>query len=351
VAEVDPYDTLKFIAERLTKGEPVRARTVRDILSWFGQRRRGVFVVDRIRKELDANGLVTKPDFEGAYIDSEVVFALKEQQPNIVRNNAQSRNDESEDTSVIRIRVLKSANKTPISVSPNTSISEAMTIMVKHDFAQLPVMQGPKVVKGLFTVAELARAAAFGASPKEVRECMKPAIVIFDDTPFLAAVRDVVENNCVLVKTRDGTISGIVTQTDLSQQFQDMTEPFLLLSQIEKQVRKLIFDRCRLDEATFDATPKTTIESPAAAKLTFGAYQRALESEENWTKAKTAYNRKIVVEGLHAVREIRNDIMHFNADPQDEEKDSPLQTLRNFVALMESVLLSPEVGSEFGETK
>src|SRR3546814_2085209 len=44
----------------------------------------------------------------------------------------------------------------------------------------------------------------------------------------------------VLVRAHDKTISGIVTAADLSLQFRTLTEPFLLLSEIETHVRNIV---------------------------------------------------------------------------------------------------------------
>ncbi|MGH9898477.1 MAG: hypothetical protein ACRD4L_06465 [Pyrinomonadaceae bacterium] len=46
------------------------------MLSWFGAQHRGHYVAQRVRRLLRKNGLVTKPDFEYAYIDSNVNFEL-----------------------------------------------------------------------------------------------------------------------------------------------------------------------------------------------------------------------------------------------------------------------------------
>src|SRR5262245_17291921 len=73
-------DTLSFgrqfeaIVAQLERGEIPTPVTVRTLLSWFGAKRRGYYIVQNIRGHLHHAGLQTDPDFEPAYIDSEVRF-------------------------------------------------------------------------------------------------------------------------------------------------------------------------------------------------------------------------------------------------------------------------------------
>jgi len=68
-----PEDRLCEIAERIRRGETYESRPSGN-LSWFDASRRGIWVVNRIRKALDSVRLETDPDFESAYIDSKITF-------------------------------------------------------------------------------------------------------------------------------------------------------------------------------------------------------------------------------------------------------------------------------------
>jgi hypothetical protein len=50
----------------------------------------------------------------------------------------------------------------------------------------------------------------------------------------------IAQHQYVLVQAPGRTITGIVTSTDLSLQFQQLTEPLLLLDEIEQHIRMLI---------------------------------------------------------------------------------------------------------------
>jgi hypothetical protein len=69
-------DQLPSITRKLTAGESAAPVTVREFLSWFSAQRRGYAIVRRIRYALKKAGLTTEPDFESAFIESEIHFRL-----------------------------------------------------------------------------------------------------------------------------------------------------------------------------------------------------------------------------------------------------------------------------------
>ena len=56
------------------------SRSVRELLRWFGARRRRGGVVERIEAELEAAGLRTDPHFTTTWIDAPVIFKKREAQ-------------------------------------------------------------------------------------------------------------------------------------------------------------------------------------------------------------------------------------------------------------------------------
>ena len=139
-----------------------------------------------------------------------------------------------------RIGKLHSANRVPVSVNPNQTITEAVTIMLANDFSQLPVMVGEREVKGVVSWASMGRALALGGkhNDTEVRECMDPALIISANKSLFDAIDEIISNQYVLIQESSRKITGIVTTSDLSFQFHQMTEPFLLLGEIGKSCQK-----------------------------------------------------------------------------------------------------------------
>src|SRR2546426_10657058 len=106
--------------------------------------------------------------------------------------------------------------------------------MLDHDFSQLPVMQGEREVKGVVTWKSVASKQALGFYCETVKECREDARIVDSNRTLFDAIPTIVEHGYVLVRNeRDRRITGIVTASDLSLQFQGLAEPFLLLREIE----------------------------------------------------------------------------------------------------------------------
>src|ERR1039458_10805845 len=69
-------DRLLEIEAKLRRGESVNSVSVRSFLGWFGAQRRSHWNVWTIRRALEKAKILTSPDFESAYIDSEIQFEL-----------------------------------------------------------------------------------------------------------------------------------------------------------------------------------------------------------------------------------------------------------------------------------
>src|SRR5205814_5319927 len=71
-------------------------------------------------------------------------------------------------------------------------------------------------------------------------EAMEPHAEISADASLFTAIPLIVQHQYVLVRGPDQRIVGIVTTSDLSLQFQQLAEPFLLLGEIENHIRRMI---------------------------------------------------------------------------------------------------------------
>jgi hypothetical protein len=125
-----------------------------------------------------------------------------------------------------------------------------------------------------------------------------------------------------------------VTATDLSEQFQFLSEPFLLIGQIENQIRNLMNEKYSL-EILQDGCNETDLERKeriqSIADLTFGEYLRIIQKPEHWDLLGLRVDRTVFCAEMDKVREIRNDVMHFDPDGIDEEQ---YDQLRRFSRLM-----------------
>ena len=139
-----------------------------------------------------------------------------------------------------RVGHLKLAKKKPVCVRPTATIPEAITLMMMHDFSQLPVMIGERTVKGIFSWKSLGQKLALKQKCNYVKEAMEEAVIINVNRSLFDAARLVAESDCILIRDDQEVISGILTSYDLSVNFAERSEPFLLLEQIEKHVRRYV---------------------------------------------------------------------------------------------------------------
>jgi hypothetical protein len=333
-----PPEELKNIAERVHAGVSER-HTPRELLKWYGYERRGRFIIWAIRNDFEALKLHTQPDIEYAYIDGELIF-----EPLVQQASAQvSAKTIAEETQAIlvtsehedptqRIGRLPSANAHPLSVNPNSTLAEAVTLMILNDYSQLPVMHGERTLKGVVTWQSIGTRLALGRSCVSVQDCLEDALVMESSVSLFSAIPAIVERGFVLVRDGQNTISGIVTTTDLSLQFRQLAEPFLLLGEIEKHLRRLSDGKFSAEEVQAAKDPNdTSREIGNLSDLTFGEHIRLLENSERWAALRLNIDRGTFVKHLNEVRDIRNDVMHF--DP-DGTAPSELEKLRQFVRLL-----------------
>jgi len=324
-------EKLSEISSQLQNGIKPQPVTARTFIGWFGAQRRTYWNVKFIRDGLKKHQLITNPDFEGVYIDSNVYFFPA---------STRKEQDQEEVLDIItdptyRIGKLAAANKQPLSVKPDDSIAMAVTLMIMHDYSQLPVMISCREVKGIFTWASLGSRITLGKECKYVGECMVPHKEVNADTYIFSAIDDIVAAQYILIRNAQNIISGIVTTSDMSLQFRQLGEPFLLLGEIENYIRRMMKDKYTIEQLRVARDPSDVerdIES--VSDLSLGECQRLMENPDNWGRLVIQIDRQVFIKKLDDVRRIRNDVMHF--DP-DGIADQDLDKLREFVRLLKNL--------------
>jgi CBS domain-containing protein len=344
----DPKARLSDIARAIAAGEPVAPVTVRAFLSWFWRtQRRGRWIVAYIRGRLEESGLRTVPDFESTYLDAEITFEVAPETnasltgPELAESVAVTDHTEVKISAptfadpTYRISKLAAANRRPASVTPDSSLTEAITLMMANDFSQLPVMVNERDVKGTVSWKSIGSRLALRQSPQCVREAMDAHAEISSDASLFTAIPVIVEYEYALVRSPDKRIVGIITTSDLSLQFQQLSEPFLLLGEIENYIRRIISARFTPEELAAVKDPADIMRSvESASDLTFGEYKRLLEDPNRWSALGLELDRTVFGKLLDKVRETRNDVMHF--DP-DGIEDKALGVLRDFAKFLRTL--------------
>jgi CBS domain-containing protein len=372
------------LSTRLKEGRRIHRITVRELLRMFKAERRGLNKVHDIRTALDSLGLVTDPDFESVWIDGKIRIRLKdasnviaaaipgggseiveedeldEDQSSSVEEQEEAESPQlgSEDTAqpsivvategvvetvlsepadpTFRIGSLPAANKALTTVSQDDPLNKAVTMMLQFDYSQLPIMHGEREVKGMISWKSIASRYAIGGESCKVQHCREDAQVVDGNGTLFDAIPTIVKHGYVLVRNpQDRKITGIVTASDLSLQFQQLAEPFLLLREIELHIRQLLQDKVLPDDLDWLGSADTTAPKPnSISDLSFGGYIRLVQRPQVWQRLALNIDRASMTKQLEDVRQIRNDVMHFDPDPMTAKQ---LDVLKNAAKFMQQL--------------
>jgi predicted transcriptional regulator len=232
-----------------------------------------------------------------------------------------------------RVGHLKAAKTGVVSVALDAPIAVAVTKMIACDFSQLAVMNGPNNVKGVISWRTIARTMLLSEGVTKVRECIERPHEVSEDEPLVNAIPIIAEHDYVLVKASNGPVCGIVTAADLSLELRKLTEPFLLLGQIERHLRKLLDGKVLAGDV---ATAAGSRRRPAMINdLTLGECIRAMDNPQIWDQLELRnIDRAEFMNPLILINGIRNRVMHFRAD---ELTDGEMALLRRFSEMVKMV--------------
>jgi CBS domain-containing protein len=288
---------------------------------------------------LKSAGLATVPDIWSTYPDGQLRFVLRDESADkptespVAGTGLQQTGVAVAGDPTYRLERLQSANIPPVSVAPDAPVELAISLMLKNGFSQLPVMEGPRTLKGIISWTSIAQRQGIGIPIARVRDCTDDAHVLPLETSLFAAIEAIYQCDYALVRHPDNRIGGIVTTADLALEFRSLSEPFLLIGEIENHLRRLITPHFTLQDLqqVKNATDPPR-EVTAIDDLTFGEYIRLLQVEDNWKRLSLRLDRAQFIKWLEEVRDIRNDVMHFDPDPLSEDE---VQSLRDIARLMQ----------------
>ena len=350
-----------------------------------GAERRGIAIMRRISEKLESNGLKTVPDFQSAWIDALVNIKLtneganSEGQPEVdIRPNEDPRDIESPEIAVdqdgldlsdgeeesidkaaapvaealnspagdagvvevpavppidaiIRVSSIPSANRGVVSVLPTDPISKATTLMSFEGYSQLAIMQGKREVRGMITWESIAKRSMLTPEPTTVADCRIDAHVIDSDASLFDAFPTIEKFGYVLARSKERTITGIVTSTDFAAELGEHSYAFMCLRTIEMLIRKKLHPQLVSSDLTkLEEYSRARAESDPAL-LTFGENVRLLERDEIWGRLRVIIDKSEFTKRLLEIRDVRNEVMHFGPDPLDAEQKRSLKQMEDFL--------------------
>src|SRR5262249_49232302 len=159
--------------------------------------------------------------------------------------------------------------------------------------------------KGMISWKSIASRYAIGGECSKVRHCREDAQVVDSNGTLFDAIPTIVKHGYVLVRDQQNRrITGIVTASDLSLQFQQLAEPFLLLREIELHIRQLLQDKVASEDLDSLALTANTEPKPKSiSDLSFGGYIRLLQRPEFWAKLALNIDQASLTTQLEEVRQ------------------------------------------------
>lgn len=311
--------------------------SIREFVAKWGVKRRGYTIVQRIQSDLSAAGLTTEPLFTEGWIDNHIsLIPIGEADQQTQRAKQEQEGARVDGGEVgLRISSFKSASNGIASVTPQATLEEVQSLMMKNDYSQLAVLAGERDLRGAVSWESIAQARLRSPAAGLTDALVRAELVAHDDE-VLTAIPRIVDAGYVFVRNRERVIEGIVSTADLSEEFAALAKPFFLIGEIERRIRQALeyaFEEGELRAVRSDTKSSTrTVES--ASDLTLGECVHLLEKQSRWSKLGWGADRAIFIETFHEVREIRNDVMHFSPDPISDED---VQLLQNFIKWLQSL--------------
>ena len=238
---------------------------------------------------------------------------------------------------VLRVDQMDGARNEPVTVTPDASLEQAVTLMLTHDFSQMPVLSGPRELKGVISWKTIGSRMVLGREGGAVRDYMEAATTLASDASLFDAVQFVADNDYVVVRDKGRKVVGILTASDFSLQFRALAEPFLLIGEIEQGMRLLLegkFPDERLAQLIGECGGSSRVQG--IDDLTFGDYVALLQRPAAWDRLRI--DRKIFTEKLDDVRRIRNNVMHFKPNGLEAEQVEDLRAFARFMRRLRDVI-------------
>jgi CBS domain-containing protein len=225
--------------------------------------------------------------------------------------------------------------KDVVTVSPATPAREAIRLLTRHRFNQVPVVDRGQVA-GLFSYRSFSLAVVntydlpggHRADGLSVWECIETPAYIQNTDEVQRLFDELDRRDAVLVGSR-GRCEGIITAMGVLRYLFEAASPFLLVAEIELALRAVIELVVDADELGLFASASLTHYKPEnmPAKLedmTFNDYILLIGHSTNWQRFNRIFHadRGLTHAKLKQVRDLRNDVFHFRREFADRDRDT-----------------------------
>ncbi len=308
------HQFLKDARLKADSGDPEQV-TVRKLLELWDAGARGYRISQRIEADLANHDLVTVPSFRKVTLDTIVrLVTVPDEETEISDEIHEAVDDAGQSAKGLTIGNLPSALGGVVSVPPTATFEYAITLMLLNDYSQLAVVEGQRNLRGAVSWKSIAQTRQAHSSAR-FADAIAEAVEVRYDKELRDVLPILEASDFVFVRGADNLIAGIVTTADVVHAYGELATPFFLIGELDQALRQVISKTFTIGEIVSLCDPDGARKIGSFDDLSMGDYQRVLENPNLWDKLGWPLERSVFVRRLNELREIRNDVMHFNPDP------------------------------------
>jgi CBS domain-containing protein len=143
----------------------------------------------------------------------------------------------------ITIRNLIDGRPQPVTIAADATVQDALELMSRHDFSQLPVIDARGAIQGLITSDSIVRAlSAFQVTSAELRvhSAMRLADTYDPDDDIADLLDTLRDTYAAVVAGANGELMAVVTGFDIAEHFRKQFEDLMLVQDIETAIKEWI---------------------------------------------------------------------------------------------------------------
>ncbi|MDG5821643.1 CBS domain-containing protein [Natronococcus sp. A-GB7] len=219
----------------------------------------------------------------------------------------------------------------PITIEPTTTIKEALSVMFRHDFTQLPVVVSG-TVSGVVTFKSISRMLKSTPESSIINNSVRGALVqpryVNEGHDIFELFDTFAEDEYVLVGN-ENDLRGIMTRYDMFYFLQSQFEPFIKIGEIEQSVRSIF--RSSIDDIegkikdTFGPREENdpSYSMPTSIDhFNFEEYKRFIRKNISDLPIQIKKEIDFVIDLLEQVRKSRNALFHFRAGISEIDREA-----------------------------
>ncbi|MFC5200462.1 CBS domain-containing protein [Streptomyces kaempferi] len=329
-----------------------RQLTARDLIGLWNWSRRTADAIEDVEHALRTLGLSVEPHFTAGHLNSLVtVSALDTGEPvqgmtgSEVHEESGTMTVSIEDDSPTKDFTWRIGNlplvTNVVTVTVEESLGRAVMHMVENDFSQLPIVDEHRRLVGVVTWESIARA-KLGRRQDTITDAraLQYPPTAREEEELFARIRDIQRHGFVIVVDAENVVTGILTAVDLAGELQARIQPFTVLEEVERRLRRAV-SCLSVDELRSCFKDKYKAQKINSAKdLTLGNYRFLVNDEKRWTKLAWPYDRADIVERLEAVAGYRNQMAHWDVDAPEQDSKQ-LEQAKQLLKLLKIVDRDP----------